>query len=62
MMTKKHFDKLAYALARVRPLYAQTDEWRQWNDTVDEIADMCQDDNPWFDRGLFYAACREEDN
>ncbi len=50
MLTKRHFEKLAHALstmpdAGLRAVMAL------------QLADICADDNPRFDRARFYTAC-----
>ena len=50
MMTKRHFEKLAHSLstmhdAGLRAVMAV------------QLADICADDNPRFDRARFYTAC-----
>jgi len=58
-MTKKDYVKLAAALAYNRPtavglfsagMYA-------WRRIVNDLADVCQSDNPRFNRGRFLVAC-----
>jgi hypothetical protein len=60
-MTKRHFIKLAEALRDNRPVgegmgYQFSEE--QWGDIAGRIADVCQEQNPRFDRAFFLEACK----
>jgi len=70
-MTRKDFEALAAALAKVRPLEANdTHEpevitatfWRihQWGECTLAVADVCESANPLFDRARFIKACEGE--
>ena len=56
-MTKKHFEALADALAKIRPPVWRTDS--PWNASVRAVADVCAEINPRFDRDKFVRACNE---
>jgi hypothetical protein len=62
-MSRKHFERLAIALAFVRPGEGYTGpttgtEWRVWTASADAVADVCAESNPRFDRDKFLTACR----
>jgi hypothetical protein len=57
-MTRKDYIRIAAALKSARPPYhAETAPRVAWDAAVFEIADVLADDNPRFDRAIFYAAC-----
>ena len=58
-MTRKHFERIAAALASVRPSFSTdpTASLSQWVDTVQAICDMLARENPRFDRARFVDAC-----
>jgi len=57
---KKHFEKLADALAMVRPDPCDwSAENERWNECVRVVADVCASENGRFDRERFVRACEE---
>lgn len=72
-MTKKGFNKLAVALASVRPslenpgIQPQTakrtyvSSMHAWARSVAAVADVCAESNPRFDRDRFISACHNWD-
>ena len=54
MMTKRHFEAIARAMHLCRP---QSGELAQWRNACEMLADMCELENPRFDRGKFMRAC-----
>ena len=72
MMSKKHFNALAAALRQTRdalnrdhqgdsPDHAR-DVHRAWRMTCRDVANVCAQTNPRFDRARFLAACGMEDS
>lgn len=65
-MTKKHFKRLAAALAASRPPSPKNNEearwwqWDQWNRDSEAIAQACYEMNPKFEFRRFYKATDEE--
>jgi hypothetical protein len=59
-MTKRHFIRLASLLRSIKPTSGQTDQYKQWEDTVYAIAGLCGSFNPRFDRTRFVDACGVE--
>ena len=55
MMTRKHFEMVAAAVAK---MVERSDRWLITN----LLADSFENDNPRFDRDRFIAACRPTDN
>jgi len=49
-MTRKHFRALAVAIRAIK------DEWER-RQNAQAMADLCQRQNPRFDRDRFYRAC-----
>lgn len=49
-MTRKHFKMIAAIIAKIENKDSRVMAYR-------EFADMCQNENPNFDRGRFRAAC-----
>jgi len=49
-MTRKHFEALARAIRAI------ADDWER-EQNAQSMADLCQKQNPRFDRARFYAAC-----
>ena len=62
-MTKKHLEKLAYALRSVRPNYdlptpnAAVNRQLEWNACVAAVACFCQAFSPGFDAERFLDTC-----
>lgn len=57
-MTKKHFEKLASALAQVQPATGNTPGYREgWLASVCSVADACELENVRFDRQRFLSTC-----
>ncbi len=56
-MTRKHFNPLAAALAPFCPTF-DPDRRATFLEMVDGIADVCQRENPNFDRNRFRLACQ----
>ena len=54
MMTKQHFQIIAGAMYLCRP---QSGDPAEWRNTCERLADMCERENPRFDRGKFMRAC-----
>ena len=54
MLTKRHFDYIAWAMRICRP---GSGELAQWRNTCEMLADMCALENQRFDRGKFMRAC-----
>jgi len=50
-MTRKHFKMIAAIIAKIENLDNRVTAYR-------EFADMCQKENPRFDRAKFREACR----
>ena len=63
-MTKKHFKAIAEAMSDIRPenVPVMRNDRAQWAVTVYRMAELCQSDNPRFDRVRFYAACGYDPN
>ncbi len=71
LMTKKHFETFAAALAKIRPEPVidcapatavekmRRNDRTEWQISVNLIADVCAESNPRFDRERFMAACEE---
>ena len=67
-MTRKYFEQLADALNRACPEHyydpsmdddeAAQAEWSRWDRVVSEVADVCAQTNPRFDRDAFVGACQ----
>ena len=57
-MTKKHFNRIAHALQQAKPV-STFDEgaMESWRDLCRDIASICADSNPNFDRQRFMTAC-----
>jgi hypothetical protein len=62
-MTKKHFEALADALARIRPTSESEATFTQrlgaWSEVVSTVANVGQFHNPLFGREKFVRACNE---
>jgi hypothetical protein len=56
-MSRKHFNALAAALAPYCPTF-DDDARKDFLDMVESVADVCQRENPNFDRARFRAACQ----
>ena len=65
-MTRKHFVKLAYVLATLKPVAKEvavnhyevdTAEQAIWEKMVLELANFCNEENPRFDYQRFFDAC-----
>ena len=54
-MTKKHFEALADALSKSRPI--ESIALAQWDQSVRDVARVCADSNSQFDRDKFVEAC-----
>ena len=54
MMTRHHFETIAWTMHLCRP---RSGELAQWHNACDMLADMCALENPNFDRGKFMRAC-----
>jgi len=52
MMTKKHFEQMAGSVEKL----ART-HYDAAYDLANDLADVCEEDNPRFDRGRFFEAC-----
>lgn len=59
-MIEKHFQALADALKRVKPISA-FESLPQWRDDVEAVAGVCRQMNSAFDAERFYAACGYND-
>jgi len=59
-MTRKHFNKLAAALAVKIPASTEASELQRKR-TAMLIADICYQENPMFDRRSFMIACGFEE-
>jgi hypothetical protein len=62
-MTRKHFQRIADALAYVTPTHAYTEGMLNnrgimFNSTIEEMATACASFNPSFDRARFFEAIR----
>lgn len=59
-MTRKHYEAIAAAFARIRPdrdMGASDEQFDQWATDVLAISAVLAADNVRFDRARFYAAC-----
>lgn len=58
-MSKKHFEQLADAMAKSRPSDKQHKAaMAQWLIDVENVANVCSNNNSNFDYGLFVEACK----
>ena len=55
-MTKKHYERIAKALAAIRPSENQAQERDMWNTCRYTIAECMAEDNPRFVKQVFYIA------
>lgn len=56
-MTKKHFTALAKIMKEELPERSNTPEYTLWLTLVENITQYCQQQNPRFDRDVFYWNC-----
>ena len=64
MLSRKYYKKIADILAHHEPekeTGLTVNPWTIWNNMVQSLADLFQDDNERFDRQRFTEACRNEE-